>query len=196
MLQLRGRRFVTVAMLIGSTIALFAPRRGAVAQAPDATSAIVFRDAFLMDMDAVHTKIVALANAIPAEKYDWRPSPEVRTVSNALMHVAMEWYFGIPVATGGKPPAEWPSFAEAGKTLLAVTAKKDVLEHLDKAWTYGRAQAAAATAEQLLAVKFPITQPPAPFPRASYLMAGDLHEHLGQLITYARSIGVKPPWSK
>jgi hypothetical protein len=27
-------------------------------------------------------------------------------------------------------------------------------------------------------------------------MAGDLHEHLGQMIAYARSNGVKPPWSK
>ena len=25
---------------------------------------------------------------------------------------------------------------------------------------------------------------------------GDQHEHLGQLIAYARSNGVKPPWSK
>jgi uncharacterized damage-inducible protein DinB len=27
-------------------------------------------------------------------------------------------------------------------------------------------------------------------------MDGDLHEHLGQLIAYARSVGVKPPWTK
>ncbi len=31
---------------------------------------------------------------------------------------------------------------------------------------------------------------------AALLMAGDLHEHLGQLIAYARVNGVKPPWSK
>jgi len=27
-------------------------------------------------------------------------------------------------------------------------------------------------------------------------MDGDLHEQLGQLIAYARSVGVKPPWTK
>jgi len=26
--------------------------------------------------------------------------------------------------------------------------------------------------------------------------AGDSHEHRGQLITYARSVGVVPPWSR
>jgi len=31
---------------------------------------------------------------------------------------------------------------------------------------------------------------------AALLMAGDLHEHLGQLIAYARMIGVKPPRTK
>ena len=31
---------------------------------------------------------------------------------------------------------------------------------------------------------------------SAFLMSGDLHEHLGQLIAYARSVGVKPPWSK
>jgi hypothetical protein len=30
----------------------------------------------------------------------------------------------------------------------------------------------------------------------SFIMSGDLHEHLGQLIAYARMNGVKPPWSK
>jgi len=27
-------------------------------------------------------------------------------------------------------------------------------------------------------------------------MSGDLHEHLGQLIAYARVNGIKPPWTK
>ena len=30
----------------------------------------------------------------------------------------------------------------------------------------------------------------------SFIMSGDLHEHLGQLIAYARAQGIKPPWSR
>ena len=30
----------------------------------------------------------------------------------------------------------------------------------------------------------------------SFVMSGDLHEHLGQLIAYARMNGIAPPWSK
>ena len=35
-----------------------------------------------------------------------------------------------------------------------------------------------------------------PLDKAAFSMAGDLHEHMGQLIAYARSVGVKPPWTK
>ena len=34
------------------------------------------------------------------------------------------------------------------------------------------------------------------FPELVLAMSGDLHEHLGQLVTYTRSIGLVPPWSK
>ena len=33
-------------------------------------------------------QIIALAEAIPAEKYAWRPGPGVRSVSEVLMHTA------------------------------------------------------------------------------------------------------------
>jgi len=176
------------------------------AQALDAASALVIREAFLADMDVVHKKIVALAMAIPEEKYDWRPTPEVRTVSNVLMHIAMEAYFILPASAGGKVTSEWPSFPEARTKLFAITAKKEVLAQLDRAWSYGRGQVAAATGPQLLATRADqqlkaahiaeFELPPMPFQTAVLWIAGDQHEHLGQLITYARSLGIVPPWSK
>jgi hypothetical protein len=35
-----------------------------------------------------------------------------------------------------------------------------------------------------------------PLDQAAFIMTGDLRGHLGQLIAYARSVGVTPPWSK
>ena len=34
------------------------------------------------------------------------------------------------------------------------------------------------------------------FAQFAFGMMGDLHEHLGQLVTYTRSIGEVPPWSR
>ena len=71
--------------------ALVAGTRDVVAQEViDAKAAAYLRDRYLADMDTVHVKIMALANAIPADKYAWRPAQGVRSVSEVLMHVASE----------------------------------------------------------------------------------------------------------
>ena len=44
-------------------------------------------------------KFVALAKAIPAEKYDWRPGAGVRSVGEVIRHVASDNYL-IPAALG------------------------------------------------------------------------------------------------
>jgi hypothetical protein len=68
-----------------------------------------------------------------------------------------------------------------------------VLDHLDKSWAHTKAQFAASDATKLTGSYQPWNMP---LDRAAFSMDGDLHEHLGQLIAYARSVGVKPPWTK
>jgi ABC-type enterochelin transport system permease subunit len=69
---------VIVTSLATPTRALFAQ------DVLDPKSAAHLRDQFLTDMDTVHSKVIALAMAIPEEKYSWRPSPGVRSVSEVL----------------------------------------------------------------------------------------------------------------
>src|ERR1700733_10805860 len=49
--------------------------------------------------------LVSLAEAIPADKYGWRPEPGVRSVSEGLMHIAQSNYYLLSV-TGPKMPPE------------------------------------------------------------------------------------------
>lgn len=165
------------------------------AQAPfDATSAAHVRAEFATDMDTLHTKIMALATAIPADKYGWRPGPGVRSVSEALMHVASEWYYWAPMSMSGKAPAD---FGDPKTKIPALekdyTTKEAVLAQLDRAWAHCRTQLQAADASTLTGKYKPWNLT---VDAAAFSMAGDLHEHLGQLIAYARTVGVKPPWSK
>ena len=159
----------------------------------DAKSATVLRDQYMTDLDSVHVKIMALANAIPADKYSWRPAPGVRSVSEVLMHMAAEWSYYLPGSVGGKPPADFGPPRETLPKMEKITAKKDVLEQLNKSWAYGRAQVVATDPATLTGT---LQTWKIPFGAATYGMTGDQHEHLGQLIAYARSVGVKPPWSK
>lgn len=182
-------------LLIASANA--APLRGVAAQsaapAMDARSAALVRDKYLSDMDSVHAKVIALATAIPEGKYTWRPQPGVRSVSEVLGHLAGEWYFYLPQSVAGKPPANFGNPRESLPKIEKIAGKQAMLDELNKAWTYGRAQLATADVSQLTGKYKPwgVT-----LPEAAFGMAGDQHEHLGQLIAYARANGVKPPWSK
>jgi len=155
--------------------------------------AAIVKAQYLDDLDTLHAKIVALAKAIPEDKYSWRPSAGVRSVSEVLMHIASEWYYYVPRSVAANPPADFGAPKEKLPALEKITKKSDVLSELDKSWTWGRAQLAGADASKLTGRYKPWDMY---LPGAALSMAGDLHEHLGQLIAYARSNGVTPPWSK
>ena len=159
----------------------------------DVKSAAHVRAEYLADLDTLHAKITELAKAIPADKYDWRPSADVRTVAQVLMHVAGEFYYYTPRSIGGQGPADYGPAQAKNAALEKITAKAEVLDHLDKSWAHTKAQFAASDPAKLTGSYQPWNMP---LDRAAFNMDGDLHEHLGQLIAYARSVGVKPPWTK
>ena len=188
------RKLATCVLPLGLAIAVGTPAHGAFAQdVLDAKSAIHLRNEYLADLDTVHVKIITLANAIPADKYSWRPAPGVRSISETLMHIASEWFYYVPSSVGGKPPADFGVPRETMPTLEKITSKNEVQAQLNKSWTHSKAELLAADASKLTGSYKPWGQP---LDQSAFSMTGDLHEHLGQLIAYARSIGVKPPWSK
>jgi len=52
----------------------------------------------------VSRQLITLAEAIPADKFSWRPAPGVRSVSEVCMHIALTNYYLLSV-TGPKMPA-------------------------------------------------------------------------------------------
>ena len=166
------------------------------AQEPfDAKGAAELKSRFMADLDTVHVKVLALANAFPEEKYSWRPGEGVRTVAEALMHVATEWYLFVPLLTGGAPSSEFGPLMEAAPKLQKFTTKAEILEHLNKAWAHVSQQAESADPAKLSA-SMSVFGRQMTLPARLFLLAGDQHEHLGQLVAYARVNSVVPPWSR
>jgi uncharacterized damage-inducible protein DinB len=159
----------------------------------DAKSAAHVRDKYLADLDTVHVKIMALATAIPEDKYAWRPTAGVRSVSEVLMHVASEWYYYAPRSVAANAPADFGDPKQALPKLEKITGKREVLDQLTKSWAHCKQQVSSVDPAKLTASYKPWDLT---LDEAAFGMSGDLHEHLGQLIAYARSVGVKPPWSK
>ncbi|HEY8310964.1 MAG TPA: DinB family protein [Gemmatimonadaceae bacterium] len=184
-------RMLAIALICSAPAASAICQSSRAALAP--SDAAQLRDQYATDLDSVHAKISALATAIPAEKYSWRPAPGVRSVSEVLMHLSGEWYFYCPRSIGSTEPANFGDPHAKLAALEKVVTKEKVLAQMKESWSYCKAQLAGADPAMLTAKYKPwnIT-----LGDAAFSMTGDQHEHLGQLIAYARSIGVKPPWSK
>jgi hypothetical protein len=71
----------------------------------------------------VSRQLVALAEAIPADKYSWRPAPGVRSTSEVFMHIALANFCLLSV-TGPPMPSDIKSI-QMEKT---VTAKPEVID--------------------------------------------------------------------
>ena len=162
---------------------------------PNKESALEVRKRFLMDLDTLQAKFTALAEAFPADKYSWRPMPGVRSVGEAFMHVASEFYVFTPMAYGATRSPVVERGQEGMKKFEAMSTKADVLKHLKDSFAYTKQSVGALDVVQLAGSQ-KLFGGDRTIVETSFIMGGDLHEHLGQLIAYARMNGVVPPWSK
>ena len=148
-----------------------------------------FKGIFLNDWNDSENKLVQLAEAIPADKYSWRPAQGVRSFSEVYMHVAGANYF-MAGPVGVKPPAGFgfnseKTVTEKAKVIQALRAScEQVRQAVMKLSDSDLNKAATAEGQQTT------------IEGVLFTLSGHTHEHLGQLIAYARMNGVVPPWSK
>ena len=142
------------------------------------------------EFDLAARQLVELAEAIPANKYSFRPAPGVRSTSEVFMHVAVGNYWLLAQA-GVKPGgAHWPNRIPADAEKL-ITAKTEVVHWLKDSMAAVKASHGSVDGKAI--VKFLGADVPASNVLLRILVHN--HEHMGQAIAYARMSGVKPPWS-
>ena len=143
----------------------------------------------LFDLQAVQKKFVDLANALPADKFTWRPSADSRSFAEVFLHVAGERY-GILALMGATPPAGFD-----GKTFdKSTTDKAKIVEELNKSWEFAQ-KTINGMSNADFAKLLPKLGPQANAGDVVYILVADAHEHLGQLVAYARMNGIVPPWT-
>ena len=139
----------------------------------------------------VTSQLIALAEATPADKFAWRPAAGVRSTSEVYMHIAIA-NFWLLSNTGVKLPADLKINDDTEKK---VTAKADVINWLKRsleAVKTARASLKPADLER----KVHIVDRDATVDGIYLRIIIHANEHMGQLIAYARSTGVVPPWSQ
>jgi uncharacterized damage-inducible protein DinB len=141
-------------------------------------------------IDEAEKKLTALAEAMPAEKYSWRPGEKVRSVGEVFMHVAGGNYFltglmGAPKDESVKPREFDKDANDKAKTIATMKASFDyVRKYL------------AGLSDADLQKKMKVFDHDGTAQEMALILATHGHEHLGQAIAYARMNGVVPPWSQ
>lgn len=134
-------------------------------------------------------QVIQLAEAFSDEQYDWRPAEGVNSVGEALLHVAGGNYY-LTSKMGFAPPED-VDMMNLGK----ITGKANIIEALKKSNAFVLKKIMEVdTASFTEEIDFGFAK----MNKLGGLLAMMEHngEHKGQLIAYARSNGVVPPWSK
>lgn len=180
----RGRMLVARGMLtLGALAVLAGPAR--------AQGITGFGDELRGQFAASAQKLVALAEAMPAESYSWQPMEGVYTVAAAYMHIARYNYMYPDMYLGVDAPAA----VDYGSLEERVTAKDEAVRIL------------AASMDHVRAVMDSMSDADLSKPTELYgrgvenwavllQLVTHMNEHLGQTIAYARMNEVVPPWSR
>jgi uncharacterized damage-inducible protein DinB len=149
-----------------------------------------YRSEVLAEVMIQEDKFTRLAEAIPADKYPWRPSPDVRSFAEVFLHVSAANYnlyklVGTPPPTGLDLKGLEKSTSDKVKVVATL---KDSFAHAKKAIT---AMPDADLDKSLDWFGGKNTQ------RGILLfIVRHAAEHLGQSIAYARFAGIVPPWTE
>ncbi|HTH45956.1 MAG TPA: DinB family protein, partial [Candidatus Limnocylindria bacterium] len=178
-------------LVVGLTGLPSAPLRAQTAVSDSAEFA-AWRQVQQADIDALRKKFMALAKAVPADKLAWRPMEGTRSFREVFAHVAAEGntetaMFGRPL-----PPGSLADF-DAEEARLKKLPDDQLIPVMDRAM-----QSLSTTLGGLsrATLNSPIKyygQSTLPRVAATYTL-NDLHEHLGQLVAYARMNSIVPPW--
>ena len=149
-----------------------------------------YRAEVLAEVRVQEDKFTRLAEAIPTDKYTWRPAADVRSVSEVFLHVSAANY-NLPKLIGTPVPA-------------SIDVKSLEKSATDKTRVVGSLKDSFAHLKQAI-----LKMPDADLEKSLDWFGGKntergillfitrhMAEHLGQSIAYARSVGVTPPWTE
>jgi uncharacterized damage-inducible protein DinB len=149
-----------------------------------------YRSEVLAEVMIQEDKFTRLAEAIPADKFAWRPTPDVRSFAEVFLHVSAANYNLYKLV--GTPP---PAGLDIRTLEKSTTDKAKVIATLKDSFAHAKA-----------AIK---AMPDANLDKSLDWFGGKntqrgillfvvrhAAEHLGQSIAYARVAGIVPPWTE
>jgi len=150
-----------------------------------------FRAEFRGQFESSARKLVALAEAMPADKYGWAPMEGVASVARVYMHIARYNYMypeenmGVASPMGSEAYGRWED---------EISDKDEVVRILSASMDHVRSVVAGLSDEEMASGTRLYGRDVGKW-AVLFQLVTHMNEHLGQSIAYARMNGVVPPWS-
>lgn len=178
-------RPMALALTVSAALAVAPPEARPQSAPPD------FKAEFLGQFGSAAQRLLSLAEAMPAETYDWRPMEGVASVAEAYMHIARYNYYYPATSLGIDAPADVDYEQLEG----VVNAKENVIPALRSSLDHVRQAVEAMSSEALEAPTELYGREVASWSVLLQLVT-HMNQHLGQEIAYARMNRIVPPWSR
>mgnify|MGYP003348000305 CR=1 FL=1 len=137
--------------------------------------------------DQTRGLVTNMTEFIPEDKYDWKPTPEVRSFREQLSHLVGENYMLMSMAAGEPNPMP-------ADKINALKTKAEIVQAMKDSYAYGEKVWAGMTEAKALE---PLKMFGRDTVRAAALLGNivDNMDHYGNLVVYVRSNGMVPPRS-
>jgi uncharacterized damage-inducible protein DinB len=136
---------------------------------------------------------LAVANAMPADSYNFRPNPEEMTFGQLMAHIASADLNACSIASGMPRPELAPKIAEWAKAPQKVDVDRDsAVQFLTESFDFCDKAVAAMTPERFDTVAGPPARNLTGFEWLWSYFTHTAH-HRGQAEVYLRVKGIKPP---
>jgi len=149
-----------------------------------------YRSEVMAEVMVQEDKFLRLAESIPAEKYSWRPAPDVRSFAEVFMHVSAANY-NLYKLVGTPPPAGF----EVKGFEKSTTDKAKVISTLKDSFAHAK-KAITAMSDADLEKSMDWFGGKNTERGVLLFVVRHAAEHLGQSIAYARVVGITPPWTE
>ncbi len=169
-------------------------------------AAPAFKPEYMFELELATKRTIMLAEAVPAEKYTWRPAEKVRSIGEVYVHIAEANALLLGLAGVSIPQSEYAGPRFSGKESDVEVVRRNL--EFEKS-VQGKPEIIGLLRRTLDAVRANFEkskdsdlEKAADFfgrkttVRAIYIrIIAHINEHLGQSIAYARVNGIAPPWA-
>jgi uncharacterized damage-inducible protein DinB len=157
------------------------------AQAP-ASAAPSLQGDMLKDWTSLKDTMAKLADAVPADKYNFKPTPAQQSFGERVVHIATvnNRFLGL---LGGK------ATAPTVDAKAAVMSKEAAMKAMADSFDYGIALIKEQTDQTLVQPVTAAFMGPSTRARVTWFLIGHTWDIYGQMVVYARLNGVTPPAS-